>query len=215
MRMANPKHNRGCLFLILAAGRSSRMGGQHKGLLPIQGKPLIKHHIENIRSSIAIDKIVIVCSTKNIEAYKNVVGENPLIEFTTNPLSERGMFSSVIEGLSLFDFQRYRCAYIGNVDCSIRLLTISNLMCYYDNIDSSKYNSPISIIPVWNGKKGHPKLINDLTVKKLMSSGTDNRLDHWFRDNTYVYKMQTEDESVTMNINTAEDLNYWKDKYLV
>ncbi len=191
------------------------MGGQHKGLLPIQGKPLIKHHIENIRSSTAIDKIVIVCSTKNIEAYKNVVTTNPHVEFTVNPLSERGMFSSVIEGLSLFDFQCYRCAYIGNVDCSIRQDTINKLMCYYDNIDSSKYNNPISIIPVWNGKKGHPKLINDLTVKKIISSDTDNRLDHWFRDNTYIYKMQTEDENVTMNINTAEDLNYWKDKYLV
>ena len=32
-----------CSILLLAGGRGQRMGGQDKGLLPWQGKPLIAH----------------------------------------------------------------------------------------------------------------------------------------------------------------------------
>jgi len=40
------------LGVILAGGRSQRMGGGDKGLLPLGGKPLIAHVIERLRSQL-------------------------------------------------------------------------------------------------------------------------------------------------------------------
>lgn len=206
--------NKSNMFLILASGKSSRMKGRHKGLLEIQDKPLIKWHLDNIKASNIINNIVIVCSEQNIRLYRDMLDNYSHIKFKLNPAPERGMFSSVIEGLSLFDFQKHHIAYIGNVDCSIQRDTISRLMVYYNNIDVLTCRESLAIIPNWKGKKGHPKLINDISVKKIIDSNADNRLDYWIEDNTTIFRMPAESETVTMNINTIEDFKYWEGKYL-
>ena len=39
--------------LILAGGRARRMGGEDKGLIPYQGRPLIEHALERLRPQVA------------------------------------------------------------------------------------------------------------------------------------------------------------------
>ena len=38
--------------VILAGGRSSRMGGNDKGLIPLNGKPLYQHVIDRLRPQV-------------------------------------------------------------------------------------------------------------------------------------------------------------------
>lgn len=60
--------NRGELTgLILAGGQSSRMHGNDKGLVPLNGSPLIKHVIKRLQPQ--VDTIIISCN-RNLSSYQ-------------------------------------------------------------------------------------------------------------------------------------------------
>lgn len=56
-----------CSILLLAGGRGQRMGGQDKGLLPWQGKPLIAHIQAVVRP--LTDDLIISCN-RNQDQYR-------------------------------------------------------------------------------------------------------------------------------------------------
>lgn len=56
-----------CSILLLAGGRGQRMGGQDKGLLPWQGKPLIAHIQAVVRP--LTDDLIISCN-RNQDHYR-------------------------------------------------------------------------------------------------------------------------------------------------
>jgi len=78
--------------VILAGGRGSRLGGQDKGLLEWQGKPLIEHILQNITS---VTKNIIINANRNTEVYQQygypVVGDD--IEDYAGPLA--GMLAAL------------------------------------------------------------------------------------------------------------------------
>jgi 2-C-methyl-D-erythritol 4-phosphate cytidylyltransferase len=53
--------------VIVAAGRSSRMGGIDKLLLPLGGRPLLAHSLATIANHPAVDRVAIVCSEGNLD----------------------------------------------------------------------------------------------------------------------------------------------------
>ncbi len=59
--------------LIILAGGSSTRFGQDKGLLPLAGKPLIKHVLDKARS-IADETIVVASSKMQVEKYAKLLG---------------------------------------------------------------------------------------------------------------------------------------------
>lgn len=58
--------------VILAAGRSERMGGVDKLLAPLDGRPLIAHSIEVFAGHAGIDALVVVCSGTNAEEIRSL-----------------------------------------------------------------------------------------------------------------------------------------------
>lgn len=52
--------------LILAGGEGRRMGGQDKGLLPLQGRPLAAHALERLAPQVAS---VLISANRHAEAY--------------------------------------------------------------------------------------------------------------------------------------------------
>ena len=63
--------------VIVAAGRSARMGGVDKLLHPIAGQALIAHTVAAFLSHAAIDQIALVVSTENRSAVEAAVGADP------------------------------------------------------------------------------------------------------------------------------------------
>ena len=61
--------------ILLAAGRSERMGGVDKLLQPLAGPPVIAHSIACLAAAPAIDHIVVVASAANREAISACVEE--------------------------------------------------------------------------------------------------------------------------------------------
>jgi len=53
--------------VVLAGGKASRMGGQDKGLLTLNGKPLWQHVAERLTPQVAK---VVISANRNLEAYR-------------------------------------------------------------------------------------------------------------------------------------------------
>lgn len=53
--------------VILAGGQGSRMGGQDKGLLMMQSKPLYQHVLQRLRPQV---DIVLISANRNIDRYQ-------------------------------------------------------------------------------------------------------------------------------------------------
>lgn len=75
-------------WVILAGGKATRMGGQDKGLITLNGRPLIEH-VHSILSAQTHD--LLINANRNIDAYHEyapVVGDEfqdfpvPLVVFT-------------------------------------------------------------------------------------------------------------------------------------
>lgn len=61
------------IAIITAAGKSRRMGGVNKMLLPLLGKPILAHTIERFEQCGAIDEIVIIASKQAIREYQKII----------------------------------------------------------------------------------------------------------------------------------------------
>jgi len=61
--------------VIVAAGRSTRMGGADKTFAPIYGRPLVAHTLDRFESSSLIDQIVLVLAEDSLEQGRKLVEE--------------------------------------------------------------------------------------------------------------------------------------------
>jgi molybdenum cofactor cytidylyltransferase len=82
--------------VLLAAGRSSRMGERNKLLVPIDGRPLVRHAAEALLAS-QVERTVVVTGHM-AEAVEAALADLPL-DFARNPSFTTGMSSSLRAGL--------------------------------------------------------------------------------------------------------------------
>jgi 2-C-methyl-D-erythritol 4-phosphate cytidylyltransferase len=61
--------------IIVAAGKSERMGGTDKVFASLAGKPLLAHVVEVFESCPAVDQIVVVLSDANLQEGRKLAGE--------------------------------------------------------------------------------------------------------------------------------------------
>jgi molybdenum cofactor cytidylyltransferase len=83
--------------LVLAAGRSSRMGGRDKLLEPVAGAPLLRHVVRVLAAS-AVDEIVVVLPPDPGERLTALAGTTA--RAVTNPRAAEGMGTSVGAGVT-------------------------------------------------------------------------------------------------------------------
>lgn len=55
--------------VVLAGGRSTRMGGQDKGLIKLNGQPLFEHVISKLAPQV---NNMVICANRNIEKYQSL-----------------------------------------------------------------------------------------------------------------------------------------------
>ncbi|PWR21012.1 NTP transferase domain-containing protein [Zavarzinia compransoris] len=86
--------------LVLAAGRSTRMAGPNKLLLPLAGKPLVRHAVE---AAVAADLgPVVVVTGHEGEAVRAALAGCP-VEFRDNPDYAEGLSASLRVGVGALD----------------------------------------------------------------------------------------------------------------
>jgi molybdenum cofactor cytidylyltransferase len=182
--------------IILAAGESKRMKVT-KMLLPYKGKTIIENVIENVLSS-NIEKVLVVTGAEYdaITYVLNGLRVTPCF----NEHYREGMLSSVKCGFrSLPDDAD--CALIFQGDQPfIASGTINKIITACMNSDKG------IVVPVYNGKRGHPILIKNKYRKEIDRLKADEGLR--FLSKTFpedVLEVETDAPEILRDIDTMED----------
>lgn len=184
--------------ILLAAGRSSRMG-QPKGLLSWEGKPLFLHQLEQLRAS-CLDQIIVVLGHQP-ESYQPLI--DPLGERCTviyNEQWSQGKSLSILKGLDALPASTEGILFV-NIDQPLSATIIEPLLASFENTRFKIH------IPIHQGRKGHPILVSAELLAELRSISEDTQ---GLKSIVRAYEKQTayvemEDSSILYNFNTPMD----------
>jgi molybdenum cofactor cytidylyltransferase len=184
--------------VVLAAGRSSRMG-RPKLLLPWRGTSVLGHLIEQWRS-LGIAQIAVVCAGGD----HRILAELTRLRFSTtnciyNPAPERGMFSSIRWAARWQDWKpdlRHWAIVLGDQP-HLRPATLGAL------IDFAVVHPDKVCQPARGGRRHHPVVLPRAAFEKLARSSAPT-LKHFL----VPYKVATceqDDPGLETDIDSPED----------
>ncbi|BDR65393.1 nucleotidyltransferase family protein [Clostridium tetani] len=174
--------------IILAAGLSTR-AGTNKLILDIDGKTAIERCIYGMYD--LCSKIIVVGGHR-IEDIKGILDRYTRVELVYNPNYLEGMFSSVKKGLIHIKEERF-------------LLIPGD----YPVINKSTYKYMLGlnkdiIIPMYNGKKGHPVLMKSYLIEELLKDASYKTLRDFINKKGFT-PINVQDPGILMDIDTMED----------
>lgn len=146
--------------LILAAGRSSRMG-EFKPLLEIDGTSLIEHALALFRNT-GVEEIVTVIGYRS-ETLIPII-ERAAARYVVNENYQKGMFSSIQKGVAELK-DKCDVFFLLPVDIPcVRTATVRQLLAqYYEN------SSALVCYPQFDARRGHPPLIAASLIDHVIS----------------------------------------------
>ncbi|KAA0681400.1 NTP transferase domain-containing protein [Roseomonas genomospecies 6] len=183
--------------LVLAAGRSSRMGGSNKLLADVGGEPLVVRTVESVLASQA--KPVVVVTGHMAEAVSAPLAGRPLT-IVHNPAFADGLSASLRAGLAALPAD-----VDGVVVClgDMPLVTpqaIDRLIAAYNPLEGRTV-----CVPTVHGKRGNPvlwdrgffaemaKLTGDSGAKSLLATHADQVVEVPVEDGGILYDVDTPD----------------------
>ncbi len=186
----------GIWAIVLAAGESKRMGSP-KMLLPWMGKTIIEQVVENVLSSEVSGAVVVLGAAsdgvKSVTLRYNVV-------HCYNEEYKSGMLSSVRCGLKALPD-----------DCTAVVVMPGDQPMTGANelnrvIAARKESGKGIVMPVYEGRRGHPLLIDGSYREEVMTLPEDEGLRALAaRHPGDVFEASTEDPSVLRDIDTHDD----------
>lgn len=185
-------------IIILAAGKSKRMG-QQKLLMNYNGKSIIEHIVLTAMRSHAGDIYVVLGS--HWQDISEKIRTLP-VKTILNENFEQGMLSSVQCGFNAMEpSPRAGILMLGDQPM-VRTGIINKLIDHY-------YRSSKGIIvPVFQGKKGHPVLIDAKYMPQIGRLDPDVGLRQLMEENMKdIYEMEVETNTILKDIDTIEDYN--------
>ncbi len=147
--------------VVLAAGLSSRMQGQHKLLLPIDGQPAVRRTVSALAQT-EPEEIVVVTGYKGRDVMAALDGL-PVV-FQANPRHEEGQATSVAAGVAAL---RAPCGVV--------------MVCLADQVllDAADYRELVAtfaamphgsiLVPVFEGQRGNPVLFRASHAPEVIS----------------------------------------------
>jgi molybdenum cofactor cytidylyltransferase len=140
--------------IVLAAGRSSRMG-RPKATLPLDARDTFLSHIVRTFLAAEVDDVVVVVG-HDAETIVNSFAESGLrARFVENPDYDRGQLSSLVAGLSFVDRPGVAAALVTLVD--VPLVSTETVRAVVDRY--RRTHAPI-VRPTSGVRHGHPLLID-------------------------------------------------------
>jgi molybdenum cofactor cytidylyltransferase len=194
-----PRRGRQTAAIMLAAGRSTRMGGANKLLAAIAGKPLVRIAVEQALASRAEPVIVVTGHERGrVEAALSDLS----VRLVHNPEYAQGLSTSLKAGLG---------AVPDNVDSAIVCLgdmpqvttpLIDRLIATFD----PKSNALV-VVPTIGGKRGNPVVWSRQFFPELMRLDGDVGARHLIGANAdVVTEVSVEDTGVLIDVDTPEAL---------
>jgi molybdenum cofactor cytidylyltransferase len=185
--------------IILAAGRSSRMGGEHKLLAEWQGKPLVAHVADAIAAA-GLPPPVVVLGAR-AEEVRAALGERP---------AEFVMASDYAEGLS-----RSLRAGLAAVPpaWSAALICLADMPRITPALLQALAAAPGDVaLPTWAGKRGNPVRWSRRHFARLMTLSGDVGGKAVLADVAVLTEIAAPDDGVLDDIDTPEALARLRDR---
>ncbi|MEY2884341.1 MAG: hypothetical protein RL490_2065 [Pseudomonadota bacterium] len=146
--------------LILAAGRSSRMGGEHKLLSDWQGKPLIAHVADAIAAA-GLPPPIVVLGARG-DAVRAALGNRPASFVTADDYAE-GLSRSLRAGIAAVP-----------PDWSAALVCLADMPRIEPGLLAALAAAPGDVaVPLWDGRRGNPVRWGRQHFARLMALSGD------------------------------------------
>jgi len=171
--------------------------GQQKLLMPFADKTIIEHIVEKALRSNAGEVWVIVGSHQ--DEVTNKILHQP-VKITYNDRFEEGMLSSVQCGFNALSSTSKAGMILLGDQPMVKVSVINKL------IESYFRTRKGIIIPVYNGKRGHPVLIDTLYVTEINHLKPDIGLRQLMEERSDdIYEVEVDTETILKDIDTIID----------
>ena len=183
--------------ILLAAGESRRMG-QLKALLPWQGTSLLAHQV-GVLCEAGVDGVIVVLGHRAEELKPIVVGQ-PKVTCVVNPDYLKGKTTSIKTGVSSLLRDNLDSLLVLNVDQPRTADTLRHLLHQH------RASSALITIPTYQGKGGHPIILDASLVDELLSvqEETLGLKAVTQRHQDRMQRVEVEDPGVLQDLNTPE-----------
>jgi molybdenum cofactor cytidylyltransferase len=183
--------------LILAGGRSHRMGA-FKPLLPFGNQAVIDHCVDNLRKA-GIDTVVVVLGQGSRADDLKEHLKDSQVTTTVNPDPASEMSSSVAYGVRALPATAKAVVIIPVDHPAVSAEVVSQL------IDEWKQGARL-LIPTWDGRGGHPVLVDLSFRDELLNLHSARGLKSLFEAHQEGVKRLSVDSSYI-----ARDMDTWDD----
>jgi len=179
--------------IIVAAGNSSRIG-KPKFLLKTSSGETFIETITRQYAEFGCTNIIVV-----VNKYGNKLLTNLKFPSSTkiaiNHIHNSGRFSSIKTGVQQINTNYTFIHNIDNPSAKAKVL---------DSLYAEKQQADV-IKPVLNNKGGHPILISKKVCENIMQEKTNDKNFKYFLNNYSTKKVEVNDDSILLNINTLEE----------
>ena len=175
--------------VILAAGKSSRMAGESKMTMDLNGRTIIERSIDSLRPFCS--RLVVVTGF-HAETVMVSAGHCPEVVFVHNADCEKGMFSSLRLGLRHTVGERVLvipgdCPFITREVCEKLLAGKGDI-----------------VLPAYQGKRGHPVLLSRWAIEGLLADERCESLQEYISGNKAEI-IAVDNPEILWDIDTPED----------
>jgi molybdenum cofactor cytidylyltransferase len=194
-----PDGNRHVTAIVLAAGRSTRMGGPNKLLAELNGKPLVRLVTEQALAS-KVKEIIVVTGHQADLVESALKGLN--VRFVRNPDFAAGLASSVKAGIAAVPGEAD-----GAVICLGDMPMVSAQLIDHLIEAFAPDRGNLIAVPVSDGRRGNPVLWSRRFFSELMTLDGDTGARHLIaRHGSAVAEVPVEGDAAFLDIDTPQGL---------
>ncbi len=193
--------------LVLAAGRSTRMGGPNKLLAETNGQPLVVHAVKAALASQAVEVVVVLghMADQVRAAITNAVPTGRL-RFVTNPDFADGLSTSVRTGVAALgkDIDA-AVVQLGDMP-GVNAALLDRLMAAFSPVEGRSI-----CVPTVGGKRGNPVLWDRRFFPEIAMLAGDSGAKHLIGEHAdLVCEVEMTGEAAITDIDTPEALEAWR-----
>ena len=182
--------------VLLAAGRSSRMGGVNKLLRPFRGRPILLHGITALQAAGVRDIVVVLPAGET--ALQAVLPET--VRQVVNPEPERGMAHSIALGVHALAPAVPAAAIL---PADMPLVTAGHVRALLQAFSAAQ--APAIAAPRCRGQQGHPVIFARDYFGDLVRLRGDRGAKALLREQAaHIAWVDFDDEAVRFDVDTEE-----------
>jgi Uncharacterized MobA-related protein len=183
--------------IVLAAGEATRFG-RCKQLMPIGGRSLLAHVLDNLKQS-KIDDVVVVLGAHADEIRQEVRFDKERV--VLNPDYADGMSTSIQTGLRALAATT-EAAMIVLADQPFVVSTTFDAL-----VDEYRRTRASVVVPTYNGFRGNPVIVDRVLFAEMMDIRGDIGCRSIFADHAEsIVTVAVDDRGVVTDVDTPEDL---------